>query len=58
METTDQIRDMISSILDGNNVGAQETFNDIVATKVSAALDDRKIELAQTIFNKGTEENA
>jgi hypothetical protein len=58
METTDQIRDMISSILDGNNVGAQETFNDIAATKVSAALDDRKIELAQTIFNKGTEENA
>jgi len=58
METTDQIRDMISSILDGNNVGAQETFNDIVATKVSAALDDRKMELAQTIFNRGTEENA
>lgn len=58
METTDQIRDMISSILDGNNVGAQETFNDIVATKVSAALDDRKMELAQKIFNRGTEENA
>ncbi len=57
METSDQIRDMVSSILDGNAAGAQETFNDVIATKVSAALDDRKMELAKTIFNRGTEEN-
>jgi hypothetical protein len=55
METTDQIRDMISNIIDGNTADAQATFDDLVATKISSALDDRKTELAQSIFNKDTE---
>ena len=55
MDTTDQIKDMISSIIDGDNVTAQDTFNDLIATKISSALDDRKTELAQTIFNKEPE---
>jgi hypothetical protein len=55
MDTTDQIKDMISTIIDGDNVTAQDTFNDLIATKISSALDDRKTELAQTIFNKEPE---
>lgn len=41
---------MIGKIINGDNVDAQEDFASVLANKVSAALDTRKQELAQSIY--------
>ena len=43
------IKNMIDNILDDNAAAAQENFNDILAAKVTDALDAKKIEVAQNL---------
>jgi len=49
MEPTTQ--DLIQFALKGDAVKATGTFNDLIADKIAASIQQRKIELAQQIFN-------
>lgn len=45
-----RLTDFIAQIASGNNVGAKETFNELVSEKTSLSLENRKQEIASTIF--------
>ena len=47
METT---RDLINAIAAGDAIQIENTFNAAMAEKISGALDDRRIEVAQSLF--------
>ena len=46
----------IDKVATGDAVGAQGVLNDLLSAKAFEALDAKKIELAQTIFNGQPEE--
>lgn len=46
METSKFIDDLIA----GNAAAAKETLNDLLSQKAFAALEDRKVEIAQSIY--------
>ena len=46
----------IDKVAAGNAVEAQQVLNDLLAAKAFEALDAKKVELAQTIFNGQSEE--
>ena len=48
--TSDVIRNMVDTILAGNASDAKDTFNSLMNFKVADALDNRKIELSQTLY--------
>ena len=53
MEDTPQIistRDMLNHALESNPSQMGQTMNDLLMAKVMAAVQDRKIEVAQTMF--------
>lgn len=43
------IRNLVDNIINDNQAAAQENFNDALATKITDALDQRKIEIAQSM---------
>ena len=47
----------IDKVATGDAVGAQGVLNDLLSAKAFEALDAKKIELAQTIFNGQPEES-
>jgi hypothetical protein len=59
MDTAEIINKMVDDIIDGNNTEAKDQFSTIISTKLTAALDSRKQELAQSTYaqaENGTEE--
>ena len=53
MEDTQQVintRDMLNQALESNPSQMGQTMNDLLMAKVMAAVQDRKIEVAQTMF--------
>jgi hypothetical protein len=57
MEST-VIHHMVDSIINNQQTDAMEKFNEIMATKVTDALDNKKIELASNIGREqGQEEH-
>ena len=57
MEST-VIHHMVDSIINNQQTDAMEKFNEIMATKVTNALDNKKIELASNIGREqGQEEH-
>ena len=52
MEHAEIIHKFIDDVIDGNSTDAKTTFDDLVSVKVTSALDQRKQELAKTIFNR------
>lgn len=46
------IENLINDIKDGNNVQANKTFDNVIADKVTAALDARKIEIASGLVQR------
>lgn len=50
MDNIDQIRAMVKNIADKNLITAGGTFQDLMASKVAAALDTRRQEIAASIF--------
>jgi hypothetical protein len=56
METTELLNRLVGDIVDGNNASARDAFGDLMALKVTNALDQRKQELAQTVFSAQPEE--
>ena len=49
---------LIKAIAAGSATATEETFNQRMAEKVSASLDDMRQEVARTMFNSGVEEEA
>lgn len=49
------IENLINLVRDGENVKAGEAFNSIMGSKMSDALDSKKIEVAQGIFGTTSE---
>ena len=43
------VEEILSSIKDGDNVAAGQAYNSVMAEKLKAALDAKKIELAPTM---------
>lgn len=46
----------IDKVATGDAVNAQQILNDLLSAKAFEALDAKKVELAQTIFNGNTEQ--
>jgi hypothetical protein len=45
------IDQFIDDVLGGNNAAAERTFNDIIGDRVISAIDQKKIDVASSIFN-------
>ena len=50
------VDDLILNIKDGNNVKANKQFNTVMADKMTAALDAKKIEIASGMIQRKAEE--
>jgi hypothetical protein len=57
MDTTEIINKMIDDIIDGNNTDAKDGFESALSTKLTDAIDARKIEIAQSLYNQEVEED-
>jgi hypothetical protein len=57
VDTTEIINKMIDDIIDGNNTDAKNGFESALSTKLTDAIDARKIEIAQSLYNQEVEEN-
>ena len=47
--------DLINALANGKTADANNTFNDLMSSKISAALDAKKIELANDVYNGVTD---
>jgi len=56
VDTTEIINRMIDDIIDGNNTDAKGGFESALSNKLTDALDARKIELAQSLYNQEEED--
>lgn len=50
--TNDVIRSMVDTILQGDAVNAQNTFASLMSGKVADAIDDRRIEISQSLYTR------
>ena len=50
------VDELIQNLKDGNNVGANKQFNTVMADKMTAALDAKKIEIASGMVQRKAEE--
>ena len=50
------VNELITNLNDGNNVAASKQFNTIMADKMTAALDAKKIEIASGMVQRKAEE--
>ncbi len=55
MDTKDIINKMIDDIIDGNNTDAKDSFEAAISNKLTDALDARKVEIAQSLYNQEVE---
>jgi hypothetical protein len=49
---SEQVKNFIDQVADGNNVDAGEAFKDALRAKIGDALDTKRKELASSLFNK------
>ena len=47
---------MIDDIIDGNNTDAKAGFDSALSSKLTDALDVRKVEIAQALYNQQEED--
>ena len=52
MDTAEIINKMIDDIIDGNNTDAKDGFESALSSKLTDALDAKKIEIAQSLYNQ------
>jgi|21_taG_2_1085346.scaffolds.fasta_scaffold144744_2 hypothetical protein len=50
------VNDLILNLKDGDNVAANNSFNSVMADKLTAALDAKKIEVASTMVQRNDPE--
>ena len=46
------VDELINKIIDGDNVGAQDSFNGVISAKMGDALEAKKMELAQSVYGR------
>lgn len=51
------VNDLISAIANGDMVRANDTFNGVMSSKLNDALDDTKIQIAQSMMGIQSEED-
>lgn len=51
MDMTDELKTMIKNVNDGNMIATKETFDTLIANKIYDRIQDKKEEMAKTIFN-------
>jgi len=56
MDNSVVIKSMIDDILSDKSVDALDKFNELMKFKLADAIDDKKNEIAKTIYNKEIEE--
>jgi len=56
VDTTEIINKMIDDIIDGNNTDAKTGFESAISNKLTDALDAKKVELAQSLYNQEEED--
>ena len=52
-----KVDELIQNLKDGNNVGANKQFNTVMADKMTAALDAKKIEIASGMVQRNEVES-
>ena len=52
------VQDFINSVATGNSSEAKETLTDLLSSRAFDALSSRKIEIAQTLFNGGQDQES
>jgi len=50
MDTQEVITNMIDKIIAGDNTSAHDDFESLISSKMAAALDQRKLEVAQSLY--------
>lgn len=55
MDTTQQIRDLVDQIIDGNAVDSEKSFNDIMTDRVADRIDAYRQDVANNYFNPSEE---
>jgi len=55
VDTAEIINKMIDDIIDGNNTDAKDGFESALSSKLTDALDARKVEIAQSLYNQEVE---
>lgn len=48
---TDGVKDLVNAIINGDSVGIDSAFNSEMATRISARIDDMRVEVARNMFN-------
>lgn len=56
MDSKEILNQFVDDVLDGNNAAAKEAFQNAISIKVSDALEQKKVEVAQNIYNDETSE--
>jgi hypothetical protein len=51
METKEIINQFVDDVLDGNSLAAKEAFQNAISIKVSDAIEQKKVEVAQSVYN-------
>jgi hypothetical protein len=51
METSQQIKDLVDAIIDGNSVESEKVFSDIMTDKISDRIDTYRQQVANSYFN-------
>lgn len=49
------VRELVDALIAGDSVAIDNSFNTVMADKVSSALDDYRIQVAKTMFATPTE---
>ena len=49
------VKDLISAIASGSAINTENAFNQVMAEKISARLDDMRVEVAQSMFKEQVE---
>ena len=57
METKDIVNNLISNIVDDNVTQARDDFEAAISAKLASAIEDKKQEVAQSIYVNSEEEN-
>ena len=53
--TNDVIRSMVDTILQGDAVNAQNTFASLMSGKVADAIDNRRLDISQSLYSREKE---
>ena len=56
--TDDNVKTMVDSLADGDNVAAQSAFKDALTDKIGLALDDKRQTVANDWLNSSQEQEA